>query len=216
MNNVIRMPSITASIFDQEKTVSLTASYIQSKMDVLESVRELYCEIGDAIDEGESIQSILSNRKDDFDEPEKLALFDDTNLIDFIQNKELDDLTDIEDTLRGEWPILDVVDVSEAMFYDNVNKVSERSWGEVFPLYCEPKEETVKHFIDTCQCVAFMEVEGNYFIYLTTSGQDFSRELAYAYLCVDNCIPSNILSGQESYSPASEHIANKLTEFFNS
>lgn len=216
MNNVIRIPSITASIFDQEKVVSLTASYLQSKMDVLESVRDLYCEIDEAIDEGENIQSILSKRKDDFDEPEKLELFDDNNLIDFIQNKELDNLTDIIDTLRGEWPILDVVDVSEAIFYDNIEQKSERSWGEVFPLYCEPKEETIKHFIDLCQCVAFMEVEGNYFIYLTTSGQDFSRELAYAYLCVDDCIPSNILTDQENFSPAGEYIADKLTEFFNS
>lgn len=216
MNNVIRIPSITASIFDQEKVVSLTASYIQSKMDVLESVRDLYCEIDDAIDEGENIQNILSNRKDDFDEPEKLELFDDNNLIDFIQNKELENLTDIIDTLRGEWPILDVVDVSEAIFYDNIEQKSERSWGEVFPVYCEPKEETIKHFIDLCQCVAFMEVEGNYFIYLTTSGQDFSRELAYAYLCVDDCIPSNILTDQENFSPAGEYIADKLTEFFNS
>lgn len=216
MKNVIRIPSITASIFDQEKVVSLTASYVQSKMDVLESVRDLYCEIDDADDEGESIESILSNRKSEFDDPEKLELFDDINLIDFIQNKELDDLTDIIDTLRAEWPILDVVDVSEASFYDNVEKLSERSWAEVFPLYCEPKEETIKHFIDTCQCVGFMEVEGNYFIYLTTSGQDFSRELAYAYLCVDDCIPSNILTDQESFSPAGEYIASKLTEFFNS
>ncbi|MDP2566410.1 hypothetical protein [Pseudoalteromonas marina] len=216
MNNVIRIPSITASIFDQEKVVSLTASYLQSKMDVLESVRDLYCEIDEAIEEGENIQNILSKRKDDFDEPEKLELFDDNNLIDFIQNKELDNLTDIIDTLRGEWPILDVVDVSEAIFYDNIEQKSELSWGEVFPLYCEPKEETIKHFIDLCSCVAFMEVEGNYFIYLTTSGQDFSRELAYAYLCVDDCIPSNILTDQENFSPAGEYIATKLTEFFNS
>ncbi len=216
MNNVIRIPSITASIFDQEKVVSLTASYIQSKMDVLESVRDLYCEIEEAIDKGETIQSILANRKDDFDEPEKLELFDDNNLIDFIQNKEIDNFTDIIDTLRGEWPILNIVDVSEAAFYDNISKASERSWAEVFPLYCEPKEETVKHFIDLCNCVGFMEVEGNYFIYLTTSGQDFSRELAYAYLCVDDCIPSNILTEHENFSPAGEYIASKLTEFYNS
>lgn len=216
MNNVIRMPSISASIFEQEKVVSLTNSYIQSKIDILESVRDLYCEISEAVDSGEDIQSILSNRKDDFDDQEKLELFDDNNLINFIQNKELDNYTDIIDTLRAEWPILALVDESETIFYDNIASQSERQWGEVFPLYCEPKEETVKHFIDICQCIAFMEVEGNYFIYLTTSGQDFSRELAYAYLCVDDCIPSNILYAEQNFSSAGEYIANKLTEFFNS
>jgi len=81
-----------------------------------------------------------------------------------------------------------------------IDRVTSLETGSVYPLYCEPKDVHIRECLESLKCVGYFEVDGHWFVGLTSSGMLMDKEIAYGYLLVDQCIPDNILTcyeGQE-------------------
>lgn len=217
--NFVRIPSISADLFEKSDVNSLTEGYFHESMTYLTSAHELVNALEaqhmDEVDKICAIQEMVEA----FDDEDYLKFFNDQNLARYTletmtnTGKKSGEMIEI---LNKSFPILYVVDGDYEVMEERIDRRVNRVYNEMYPLYCEPKEETIRHFIEYCPDIAFCEVgDGNFFAYLTSNGQTMSVEIAYAYLKVDGCIPNNILNKAQSYSHCNDVIYKEINEFFS-
>tara|TARA_B100002049_G_scaffold237255_1_gene227315 strand:- start:4030 stop:4689 length:660 start_codon:yes stop_codon:yes gene_type:complete len=218
MTNFIRVPSISKDAFDQEQMTSLTEVYLSQNEDALNLASELLQKLAQHDDLEETLNEI-SKMIEDFDDSDILSFFDEQNLARYVLETKSNtgmDLTDIEQELTKRFPIFIVIDADHEVMQERITRQTQLCFGELYPLYCTPKDDVIRHFIEHCGEVGFMEIgDGNYFAYLTSSGMLFNKQIAYAYLMVDDCVPSNIMSHNDSVSELNDVMRKAFEEHFN-
>lgn len=196
MGNIVRIPSVDSNLFNDDDKVSLTKGFLTENDDVLfyayEFIYEL--EFGDV----EEIEQELTDRIETMGRDDCLSFFGGTNLAEWaleVRRDTGDSFRRIAEQAKIKFPILAVVASPTMDHTEYFDRYTEEQYGEIYPLYCKPSNEVIRHFLEVCPTIAFMEIgDGNYYAYLTACGKDMSGEIAYAYLMVDDCVPTNIMS----------------------
>lgn len=220
----IRVPALDAGIFDQSLVVSLTEQFINERDNVLEATSAVVMLLEDNTLSTTELLSALEEYEINFDSQEALQLFNDGvnchNLARYLIEAQRNSNASASTLLKvanEKFPIMNYIESSLEEQIERLSRLYERQYGEFYPLYCRPNEETILHFIQYCPGVAFAEVgSGNYFAYLTSSGRLMANEIAYAYLKVDGDIPSNIQDGRFDKTGTDDIVIEALTEYFKS
>lgn len=218
MSNFIRIPSISSTVFDSSEIESLTLSYLNENKGHLDNASSLLGIIeSQNLDGHEKIKEI-QDMLDIFDEEDSLCFFNEQNLaryvLETLSNTSMG-FSDISKILLNSFPIFDIIDSDSEIMEDRIERRTSRIMNEVYPLYCSPSPEAIRHFIDVCPDVAFMEVGGdNYFAYLTSCGRLMSAQIAYAYMYIDGCVPSNIADKGTDFSSLNPIAFKAMNDFF--
>lgn len=214
----VRIPAINAECFIEESIYSLTKRFIESQewnLTVLGRIVTELSENEDGDDAFEQIESDADSMACDF---EVMIPEGKTNPFDFVLNL-LRSGESTESTLsqfREEYPILTLVDEQGEVSIDTVEKYTELDYSELYPLYCKPSDEVLSHFLQHTPAVAFFEVEGNFFMGLTTSGSYQGDKIALGYLMVDDYIPHNYIDRKKNrYDGLSDEQALMINAFFD-
>lgn len=216
-NNIVRIPTLSASVFPENDRKSLTEAYFEKNECPLELASNLLAVLESGYSDKEKLEE-LQDMESDYDEESVLEFFDGQNLVRYLLEAKANGSTDVKgmsDLLHKRFSMFVVVDEDRDIMMERIESFTELVYNELYPLYCKPSEEIIRHFIEHCSSVAFMEVgSGNYFAYLTSAGMLLDREIAYAYLKVDGCVPSNIMSENANLSDKKDIISKSLREFF--
>lgn len=216
-NNIVRIPTLSASVFPENDRKSLTEAYFEINEYPLEMASNLLSVL-ECIGSDEEKLAELQKMESDYDEESLLEFFNGQNLVRYLLEARANGSTDVQGMsrmLHDNFYVFEVVDEYSDVMMERIERFTEIAYDELYPLYCKPSEEIIRHFIEHCSSVAFMEVgSGNYFAYLTSAGMLLDRKIAYAYLKVDGCVPSNIMSENANLSDKKDIISKSLREFF--
>ena len=80
----------------------------------------------------------------------------------------------------------------------------------------KPREEGIlKIHSNAPNTVVIEDNMGNHYIGLSGAGMDFSEEIAYAYMVVDNCVPPGFSVDEDSNYSLKKEAHKELVEFLN-
>ena len=215
MQNHIRIPALSVDIFKDEDQNFLTEKFLNEHKEIFDVTSNLLSVLeGD----DESLNEELSLILDDFESQNCIDFYNGDNIAIEMLNIRLSAKmsgNELIQILNEKYPIIGlIVDSDEDIMQSRIDNFTQVAYGEYYPLYCQPKKEVIKHFVEVCSDVAFIDIGGNYFAYLTGCGSDLSRQIAYAYLMVDDCVPHNIMNESTCLKNLPIQMVEKFEEFF--
>lgn len=224
MKALSKVPSLPLNIFNQSMIRSITGSFLNENLEVLESASTLLFDL-ETYDFDEVIEEIETLSLELGSSP-ALSMFNGCNLaevaLEHLKNSKQETELRTRETLKHlleKFPMLEFTDSDMAIITEIIDRKTSVAMNGVYPLSQTPSRETIQHFLEVCSEVAFMEIgEDSYFIYLTSGGLCLKKQIAYAYLMVDGFIPENILTKTEMVhqEAGNSEILRALNDFFES
>lgn len=214
----VRIPQLNAEAFNLEAKISLSSIFLTEKEGSLSVLGLIISALNDSEDGDtafNSIEDITSGAHTDF---ESMVDKDQQDPVDFV----LDSLRSgnepekILEELKDNYAMTKFLDDEGRFDIEKVEDATEMDVSELYPLYCKPSDETISYCLRNMPAIAFIEIEGNYFMHLTTSGSCQNDKIALGYLMVDDYIPHNYISNKKSeYYGLSDEQERMINDFFD-
>lgn len=188
-----RMPILTSDCFQEDAIVLMSKNFIEEHRAQLELFGRIiyHAQYTESLKEVMELIDADSHHDLDF----SVLFGEDNDPHEYMTTKFKEGFNPLAavDALREHYPISRLINDFGELDIEFIEEASELDYHELYPLYCKPDDEHIYYCLQHLKAVAFFEVEGCYFMGLTTSGSPMSDKLAYGYMLVDDCIPPNIL-----------------------
>jgi hypothetical protein len=193
----VNMPILHSDCFNKDSIVLITKNFIEEHRQSLECFSGIFSHLEGTEDIDEARELILADSYHDNDF--SLLFGDDNDPHEHAMNRlgAGIDNSYVINLLRDKNGISRLINDSGELDIELIEEASELDCNEMYPLFSKPTDKHICYCLQNLNEIAFFEIEGCYFMGLTTSGSDMSAKIAYGYMLVDNCVPSNYISDRK-------------------